>query len=75
MTAPVHGSGVGGGRSEALGNAIMGGTLVAVLAAYIVFYVYIPFDSTIRLVAFMGMFVFLVVLTALLILFDRWWKS
>lgn len=63
------------GRSEALGNALMGGTLLGVLSAYVVFYVYIPFDSTIRLVAFMGMFVFLVVLAALMILFDRWWKA
>lgn len=62
-------------RSEAVGNAIMGGALLSLLAAYVVFYVFVPFDSTIRLVAFMGMFVFLVVFTALLILFDRWWKG
>ncbi|MDX1495235.1 MAG: hypothetical protein R3253_14305 [Longimicrobiales bacterium] len=75
MTDAVNGSADSGARSEALGNALMAGALVSVLAAYILFYVYIPFDSTIRLVAFMGMFVFLVVLTALLILFDRWWKG
>ena len=63
------------GRSEALGTGIMGGALLSLLAAYVVFYVYVPFDSTVRLVAFMGMFVFLVVFTALLILFDRWWKG
>ncbi|NNF14140.1 MAG: hypothetical protein HKN72_13000 [Gemmatimonadetes bacterium] len=61
-------------RSEALGDAIMGSALLSVLAAYVVFYVFVPFDSTVRLVAFMGMFVFLVVFAALLILFDRWWK-
>lgn len=62
-------------RNETLGNALMGGALLALLSAYAVFYVYVPFDSAVRLVAFMGMFVFLVVFAALLVLFDRWWKG
>lgn len=62
-------------RREALGNVLMGTALLSLLGVYVVFYVHVPFDSTVRLVAFMGMFVFLVVFTALLILFDRWWKG
>ena len=46
--------------------------LIGMIAAFIVFYVYIPFDSGIRLVAFSGMFVMMIVVVALLTLFDQW---
>lgn len=49
--------------------------ILGVLAAYIWFYINVPIDSAIRMIAFFGMFVFMIVVIALLLLFDRWWKG
>jgi hypothetical protein len=46
--------------------------LVGMICGFAVFYVYIPFDSALRLVAYSGMFVMMIVVVALLTLFDQW---
>ena len=51
---------------------VSAGVMVGMTAACAVFYIYVPFDSTLRLVAFSGMFIMMIVVVALLTLFDQW---
>ena len=62
------------GRREAAGLTITVAVMTLVFAAYVAFYVYVPIDSTIRLVAIFGMLVFLLVALALLLVFTEWWS-
>ncbi|HSG07722.1 MAG TPA: hypothetical protein VLA36_05180 [Longimicrobiales bacterium] len=63
------------GRGETVVAVAVMATLAALLATYVAFYVRVPIDSDIRLVALLGMFVFLIVVVALLILLQGWWTS
>jgi high-affinity Fe2+/Pb2+ permease len=59
-------------RQRAARLTVSAGVLIGMIAGFAVFYVYIPFDSALRLVAFSGMFVMMIVVVALLTLFDQW---
>lgn len=63
------------GRREAAGLTLTVAVMTLLFGAYVAFYVYVPIDSTIRLVAVFGMLVFLLVVLAVLLLFTRWWSG
>ena len=59
-------------RQRAARLTVSAGVLVGMIGGFAVFYVYVPFDSALRLVAFSGMFILMIVVVALLTLFDQW---
>ena len=59
-------------RQRAARLTVSAVVLVGMIVGFAVFYVYVPFDSTLRLVAYSGMFVMMIVVVALLTLFDQW---
>ncbi len=59
-------------RQRAARLTVSAVVLVGMICGFAVFYVYIPFDSALRLVAYSGMFVMMIVVVALLTLFDQW---